>query len=93
MRIPGNVTHTYATLEVGASTHADVRDRLLAVDYGHAINVEGEIDMHGIALVAESPPWRKGNCPRCGALIYLDHAHICNTERSNWDILHEEIPA
>lgn len=24
----------------------------------------------------------RGNCPRCSALIYLDHAHICNTERA-----------
>jgi hypothetical protein len=24
----------------------------------------------------------KGNCPLCGALHYLGHAHICNTERS-----------
>ena len=89
MRIPGNVTHTYALLEVDFSTYDDVRERLLAVDYGHAISVEGEIDMHGIALVREASAARVGNCPTCGALIYLDHAHICNTERSAWEIMHE----
>lgn len=75
------MTHTYALLEVDASTYRDVHVRLLAADYGHAIR-DGEIDMHGIALVREEPLERKGNCERCGALIYLDHPHICNTERT-----------
>jgi hypothetical protein len=30
----------------------------------------------------------QGNCERCGALHYLGHAHICNTERSNREIMH-----
>lgn len=48
------MTHTYATLEVSAAAYDEVKSRLLAVDYGHTINDEGEIDMHGIALVRES---------------------------------------
>lgn len=45
-------THTYAVLPVNQSTFDDVKTRLLAADYGHAIDGEA-IDMHGIALAVE----------------------------------------
>ncbi len=49
----GIVTHTYATLEVSAAAYEEIKSKLLAAEYQHAINDEGEIDMHGIALVRE----------------------------------------
>jgi len=46
-------THTYVTMEVPKELHDLVRANMEAAGYQHAINDEGEIDMHGIALVAE----------------------------------------
>lgn len=83
------MSHTYALLEVDVSTYRDIEQRLRDARYDHAIDC-GVIDMHGIAIDCEQSPWRKGNCPQCGALIYLGHAHICNTERSSWEIMHGE---
>jgi len=52
-------THTYtlAKLEVLPSTYADIKSRLLAANYDHAIDDSEEmIDMTGIGLsVAEDP--------------------------------------
>jgi hypothetical protein len=53
-RIPGNVTHTYVTLEVSAATYKEIADKLREAGYDHAFGDEGEIDMHGIALVREA---------------------------------------
>ena len=50
-------THTYALMEVSRDTFNEIRDKLLAVDYRHAIhepedeNQSVRLDMHGIALV------------------------------------------
>ena len=45
-------THTYAILEVSPAAHAEIKAKLLAADYGHAIAGD-TIDMHGIALEPE----------------------------------------
>ena len=57
------MTHTYATLEVSAEAYAEIKSKLLAAEYQHAINDEGEIDMHGIALVKESRNIMVAPCP------------------------------
>ena len=46
-------THTYSTLAVSNAAYQEIKRKLLAVDYGHAINSNGEIDMHGIALIVQ----------------------------------------
>jgi hypothetical protein len=52
-------TYTYAVLEVDAATYDDIKRRLLAAGYEHAIGNDADhvetIDMHGIALQS-SPP-------------------------------------
>lgn len=46
-------THTYATLEVSEACWNEVAAKLREADYGHVFcgPDNGEIDMHGIALV------------------------------------------
>lgn len=59
-------THTYAVMNLTARSYAEVRMRMLAADYSHAIHKnarEEVIDMHGIAIAALPPP------PACGALL------------------------
>ena len=46
-------THTYALLEVSHNAWKEIKAKLLEAGYDHAINDEGEIDMHGIALVSD----------------------------------------
>lgn len=45
------MTYTYALLEVSETTYKEIRDKLRTVGYNHAFGNNGEIDMHGIALV------------------------------------------
>lgn len=52
-------THTYALLELSAGAYDEIKAKLLEAGYQHAINEEGEIDMHGIAVtrgVGVTPP-------------------------------------
>lgn len=45
-------THTYSVLEISRAAFDEIKGRLLAASYGHAI--DGDlIDMHGIALAPE----------------------------------------
>lgn len=50
-------THTFATLGISPDAHAEIKQRLLAADYGHAVigsPAKGCIlDMHGIGLTVE----------------------------------------
>lgn len=52
-------THTFATMQVTALTFEEIKSRLLAAGYDHAIhdNPDGGtiIDMHGIGLEVENP--------------------------------------
>lgn len=52
-RPPLRATYTYVTLAVPREMHALVEERLRAAGYGHAIDDEGLIDMHGLALVVD----------------------------------------
>ena len=47
------MTYTYAILEVSQATYDEIRLRLIAADYAHAIDGT-VIDMHGIALQVQS---------------------------------------
>lgn len=55
-RIPGNVTHTYALLEVSAACYDEIKEQLKVAGYDPAFGDAGEIDMHGIALTREALP-------------------------------------
>ncbi len=44
------MARTYAILEVSIEVYDEILEKLREAGYGHAINSEGEIDMHGIAL-------------------------------------------
>lgn len=82
------MSHTYAVLEISQDAYEEIARKLREAEYWHVF-VDGVIDMHGIALNREpAQEEARGNCPRCGALIYLGHPHICNTERSPWEIVH-----
>jgi hypothetical protein len=52
------MTYTFATLEVSQLAYDEVRAKLLAAGYEHAITSDSSeeelIDMHGIALVSIS---------------------------------------
>ncbi len=45
------MTYTYALLHVSQATYDEIRQKLLDAHYDHAFGEDGEIDMHGIALV------------------------------------------
>ncbi len=47
------MTHTYSTLAVSNAAYQEIKRKLLAANYGHAINAKGEIDMNGIALIIQ----------------------------------------
>jgi hypothetical protein len=49
-------THTYALLEVTAAAYDEIASKLRGCGYGSSINDQGEIDMHGIALVCAHAP-------------------------------------
>jgi hypothetical protein len=45
------VSHTYVLFEVSPAVYEEIERRLREAGYEHAFNDQGEIDMHGIALV------------------------------------------
>jgi hypothetical protein len=52
------MSHTYTILPVSQATYAEIREKLLAADYIHAIHgtldsMDECIDMHGIAVQQE----------------------------------------
>lgn len=48
-------THTYALLEVSKAAWDEIASKLREAGYKHAFGDDGEIDMHGIALVKQEP--------------------------------------
>ena len=44
------MTRTYAVLDVSKETHKEIRDKLRNAGYDHAIDDNGDLDMHGIVL-------------------------------------------
>lgn len=50
------MSHTYVILKVSPAAYEEIREKMEAADYDHAINddrLPPVIDMHGIALQAE----------------------------------------
>lgn len=43
-------TRTYVMMEVSAATYDELRGKLEAAHYEHAIHDDGALDMHGIAI-------------------------------------------
>jgi len=51
------MSRTYVVLEVSPAAYAEIRDKLLAAGYGHALHHEDGaevVDMHGIALASDT---------------------------------------
>jgi hypothetical protein len=49
-------THTFVLLELSPAAYKEIREKLMAADYGHCFAKEDDqetIDMHGIAVVEE----------------------------------------
>jgi hypothetical protein len=44
-------TYTYVLLEVSKAVYDEIAAKLTQAGYHHAFGSEGEIDMHGIALI------------------------------------------
>ena len=55
-------THTYVTLPVSAAAHKEIKQKLLAAGYDHAIDGD-EINMHGLALIPEVEQTEPGKAP------------------------------
>lgn len=47
------MTHTYALLEISQAAYDEIRQKLREAGYQHAFGDDGEIDMHGIAVIPE----------------------------------------
>ncbi len=45
------MTYTYVTLTLSQSAYEEIKSKLLAADYGHCIDRDGTIDMHGLAVI------------------------------------------
>lgn len=45
------MTYTYALMEVSQQTYDEIAKKMHEAEYDHVFGDEGEIDMHGIALV------------------------------------------
>ena len=48
------MTYTYVTMDVSPAAYEEIKQKLIAADYGHALHEDREdgvlLDMHGIAL-------------------------------------------
>lgn len=45
------MTYTYVLMEVSPQTYDEIAKKMRDAEYDHAFGDEGEIDMHGIAIV------------------------------------------
>lgn len=60
------MTYTYAELAVSERTYNEIRQKLEAAGYHHALLSDGAIDMRGIGLVAQKVPKRQDlTAPPC----------------------------
>lgn len=73
-------THTYALLEVSEACWNEIATKLREADYRHAFGDDGEIDMHGIALV--QPPPREQKEPKW--VMETDAAGVPIGRRPEW---------
>lgn len=49
------MTHTYVKLGLSSEAYSEIREKLEAAGYHHAIHEDGVIDMHGLAI--EEKDW------------------------------------
>lgn len=47
-------THTYVRLPLSRAAYDEIAAKLRAADYDHAFGGDGEIDMHGLAVVVDT---------------------------------------
>lgn len=60
-------TYTYVLLEVSGAAYDEIAAKLRAAGYDHAFGDDGEINMHGLALVrAEQPPGENDGTDQSG---------------------------
>lgn len=45
------MSHTYALLELSYKAYQEIFEKMKAAGYDHAFGYDGEIDMHGIAII------------------------------------------
>lgn len=71
-----NATHTYAELELSQAAYDEIKTKLLAAGYGHALMDGGTINMHGIGVTRE--PAEPRDDPTCthGVPLHQD-CHKC----------------
>lgn len=51
------MTYTYAVMKVSPSCFEEIKNKLIAVQYEHALHNDGTtLDMHGIALEIQAEP-------------------------------------
>lgn len=60
VRSDAAVTHTYALMQISQAAYAEICAKMRNAGYDHAFNDDGEIDMHGIAVVGpgSNKQWR-----------------------------------
>ncbi|MFL5912778.1 MAG: hypothetical protein ACJ768_19710 [Gaiellaceae bacterium] len=46
-------TYTFVELELSPAAYDEIRAKLEAAGYSHALGVDGAIDMHGLAVVRQ----------------------------------------
>lgn len=47
-------THTYVIMELSKHAYDEIAEKMREAGYDHAFGEDGEIDMHGLAVVAVS---------------------------------------
>jgi len=48
-------TYTFALMQVSKATYDEIKQKLEEAGYGHAIQEDGALDMHGIGLTTKDP--------------------------------------
>lgn len=74
------MTHTYVTLEISELAFKEIETKLKVAGYNHAFD-GNIIDMHGLALIQETPE-PTSLCTFCGADCF-DNTQTCTRHRSS----------
>ena len=70
------MTYSYVILEVSPSTYNEIAAKLHEAGYDHAFNDEGEIDLHGLALVKSAAGFRPATSGTSSALDALQGIRV-----------------
>lgn len=69
------MSHTFALLDVSPAAYAEIREKLKAAGYDHALHGDGVIDLHGLALTTEhetgcyAQPYPEGRGGPCSCRV------------------------